>query len=369
MPLVPAKCTQCGSNLTVEPSQDATLCPFCNTPFITEKAINNYNTTNVTNIENLHADIVNLCAKSDEEFVIHGGVLSAYQGKSLNVIIPNGVVAISRNVFGAYIESIEVPEGCREIYLNGCTNLQSLILPKTINKLTIIGAEKLASLELPHNLEELELNYLHSLRKLILPPNLKTAKINNSGIEKIDLNNGVIKLDCSYCTKIKEVTIPYSLGETSDFKFADCKSLEKVVLPQNIKIIKHETFERCEALKAINLPQGLLKIEGDDSDGYYVELGAFYGCSSLKSITIPSTVTSIGYRAFAECRNLIDVKVDLEHIHKSWQGVSGFETTPFSEKIGKTISWKKASRCQYCGGEFKGIIKKICKNCKKEKDY
>ena len=60
MPLVPALCTQCGSQLEIESSQEAAVCPYCNTPFVVEKAINNYNTTNVTNIEKLHANVVNV---------------------------------------------------------------------------------------------------------------------------------------------------------------------------------------------------------------------------------------------------------------------------------------------------------------------
>lgn len=60
MPLVPAICTQCKAALTIDPSQEAAICPFCNTPFITEKAINTYNTTNITNIGNLHANVVSI---------------------------------------------------------------------------------------------------------------------------------------------------------------------------------------------------------------------------------------------------------------------------------------------------------------------
>ena len=60
MPFVPALCTQCGAKLEIDSSKEATICPFCNTPFVTETAINNYNTTNVTNIGNLHADVVNV---------------------------------------------------------------------------------------------------------------------------------------------------------------------------------------------------------------------------------------------------------------------------------------------------------------------
>ncbi len=50
MSLVAAKCTQCGANITVDSSKDAGICPHCNTAYIVEKAIKNYNTTN--NIQN-----------------------------------------------------------------------------------------------------------------------------------------------------------------------------------------------------------------------------------------------------------------------------------------------------------------------------
>lgn len=41
--LVAAKCTNCGGALEVDPTQEAAVCKYCNTPFIIEKAINNYN--------------------------------------------------------------------------------------------------------------------------------------------------------------------------------------------------------------------------------------------------------------------------------------------------------------------------------------
>jgi len=45
MPLVAAKCTQCGSALQVDDSKEAGICIHCGTAFITEKAVNNYNIT------------------------------------------------------------------------------------------------------------------------------------------------------------------------------------------------------------------------------------------------------------------------------------------------------------------------------------
>lgn len=53
MPFVQAKCTNCGGILEVDNSKEAAICPYCNTAYIVEKAIHNYNiTTNNTNYIN-----------------------------------------------------------------------------------------------------------------------------------------------------------------------------------------------------------------------------------------------------------------------------------------------------------------------------
>ncbi len=73
MPLVPAICTQCGARLEVDPNCEAAICKYCNTPFITEKAINNYNTTYVTNIGHLHADVVHINDDSSRNSRVKSG--------------------------------------------------------------------------------------------------------------------------------------------------------------------------------------------------------------------------------------------------------------------------------------------------------
>ena len=73
MPLVPAICTQCGAKLEVDPNQEAAICPHCHTPFVTETAINNYNTNYVTNIGSLHADVVNLSDDSSRDNRVKAG--------------------------------------------------------------------------------------------------------------------------------------------------------------------------------------------------------------------------------------------------------------------------------------------------------
>lgn len=49
-----AKCPNCGANILVDETKDAGICEFCNTPFITEKAISQTN-----NLTTNHAQTIN----------------------------------------------------------------------------------------------------------------------------------------------------------------------------------------------------------------------------------------------------------------------------------------------------------------------
>lgn len=64
MPLVAAKCTQCGANIEIDDSKEAGICKYCGTAFVTEKAINNYN-INVTNNNNFYG--ANVTIQNDTE--------------------------------------------------------------------------------------------------------------------------------------------------------------------------------------------------------------------------------------------------------------------------------------------------------------
>ena len=74
MPIVPAICTQCGAQLDVDDSKEAAVCPYCNTAFIVEKAINNYHNTYVTNIGSIHANNVYFSGDQKLEEHLRSGV-------------------------------------------------------------------------------------------------------------------------------------------------------------------------------------------------------------------------------------------------------------------------------------------------------
>lgn len=70
---VPAKCTQCGAKLKVDSAKEAAICQYCGTPFVVEKAINNFNVTNVTNIDTLKAETVNVLDSNSAELIYRTG--------------------------------------------------------------------------------------------------------------------------------------------------------------------------------------------------------------------------------------------------------------------------------------------------------
>ena len=58
MGFVAAKCTECGANIEVDDTKEAGMCKYCGTAFVTEKAINNYNTYITNNFNGANINII-----------------------------------------------------------------------------------------------------------------------------------------------------------------------------------------------------------------------------------------------------------------------------------------------------------------------
>ncbi len=52
----------------------------------------------------------------------------------------------------------------------------------------------------------------------------------------------------------------------------------------------------------------------ENSNCSWIDHCAFYGCSSLTSVSFPSSLTTIGYEAFNNCLNLSSIRWD------AWNG-------------------------------------------------
>lgn len=162
MPFVQAKCTNCGANLEIDNSRDAYICPYCNTPFVVEKAINNYNTYHQNYItNNVNADTVIL--QNTKDFEIKAGILISYNGESPDVILPEGPYAIGDRCFeNMGIRSVVISEGITEIghyAFANCKNLRIVKLSKSLIRIgdsAFYGCRSLETIKFPETLKSIE---------------------------------------------------------------------------------------------------------------------------------------------------------------------------------------------------------------------
>jgi hypothetical protein len=76
------------------------------------------------------------------------------------------------------------------------------------------------------------------------------------------------------------------------------RNLTTITLPSTVSSIENQAFYGCTGLSTVNIPSTVLTT---------IVSGAFYGCTNLTSINIPSSVTSIGVSAFFNCLKLTTI--------------------------------------------------------------
>ena len=98
----------------------------------------------------------------------------------------------------------------------------------------------------------------------------------------------------------------YSVTSIGKYAFYGCSGLTSINIPSSVTKIENGAFYNCTSLTSVSLPNGL---ESIGSDTPYDHYGTFEGCTSLTSITIPNSVTSIGYYAFVRCSGLTSINI------------------------------------------------------------
>ena len=133
---------------------------------------------------------------------------------------------------------------------------------------------------------------------------------NCSGLTSVTIGNGVTSIGGSAfnsCGSLTSVTIPDSVISIGTSAFGGCTSLTSINIPSGITNIDYGVFQNCTNLRKLNNNiDGFLNIPNSITS---IGERAFYQCRGFTSIDIHSNVLSIGKDAFKNCTNLSKITI------------------------------------------------------------
>lgn len=173
-------------------------------------------------------------------------------------------------------------------------NTEKLTQLKTHSMAFCIGLESLSFTEALQTVELGALEGCRGLRRLTLP------FLGGSRTENNYLSYLFGAADPAFSQSfypadglLAEVTVTGAITAVSDHAFYNCTSLQAVYLPSSVHTLGVRAFSGCQRLTAV-------KADGLQT----VRESAFYGCWYLKSIAFAEGLTSLGVNVFADCYRL-----------------------------------------------------------------
>ena len=291
---------------------------------------------------------------------------SAFSGCSslTSIIIPNSVTSIGDRAFEdcGSLESITLPfagatldglENTHFGYIFGAYDYSenAEYVPTTLKTVILTGSMNIGSYAFYNcgNLESISIpSGVRSVGKYAFYGCANINKVYISDIASwcaIDFENVFANPLC-YSKKlyldekhITELVIPNDVTSINWYAFYNCSNFKSITIPSSVTSIGYGAFYNCSSLESITLPFIGATLNGtqnthfgyifgasysSDNDecvpsslktvvitgGTSIDEEAFYVCSSIESITIPSSVTSIYSNAFKGCAGIASIIVE-----------------------------------------------------------
>lgn len=159
-----------------------------------------------------------------------------------------------------------------------------------------------------------------------------------TAIEVDDDNEYFCDVDGVLYTKDMKTLLFYPLARgVTDMAAADSSTVKGIVyeIPEGVETIRTKAFYRCTELRGITLPSTLKRIEEKaffrcsfeeitlPDTLEYIGKDAFGYCTNLGKLEIPAGIKEIGEYAFYNCTSLLDISIaaseDAVILGKSWQ--------------------------------------------------
>lgn len=250
-----------------------------------------------------------------------------------DVVIPDSVDVIGRYVFDGYskLNSVIIPDhvtGIMEGAFSGCSSLTSVVIPDSVTDFdssVFYDCYSLETVTLSKNISVIgsyAFSDCYNLTEIKIPQKV-------TAIGPMAFYN---------CDALTNVTIPEKVTSIGEDAFLSCNGIKTLSIPGSVTYIGGEAFWDCSGLESVYISDlaAWCKIDygyrvgdyngnplGNGADLYLngklvtdlvipegvteIEMGAFRGCTSIKTVVIPDSTTHIYWNVFENCCNLESV--------------------------------------------------------------
>lgn len=231
-----------------------------------------------------------------------------------SIKIPDGVTAIGyKALFGCTsLTSIEIPKTVGVIWdcaFQGCTNLKSVVIHEGVGSMAhqaFSDCTSLTSIKIPSSLTDMTNIVFLGCKKL------KEIIVDKGNTSFCSFDGALFSKDMGRLIYVPggktTFTLPNNDFDTCYYTYHDCSKLKKLIVAQDHPRLcsLNGVLYSKDGTELVRFPMGNKTIE-IPSSVTTIGYGAFANCTRLSSIVIPSNVTEIGADAFQGCTSLTEI--------------------------------------------------------------